>query len=38
MKFPIKKPLAKGLVTTTNYLNFKAKLSFLVVQSLGGVL
>ena len=32
MKSPIKKPLAKGLVTTTYSFNFKAKLKEVIVQ------
>ena len=32
MKSSIKKPLAKGLVTTTDSLNFKSKLKKVVVQ------
>jgi len=32
MRNPIKKPLAKGLVTTADRLNFKSKIKQVVVQ------
>jgi hypothetical protein len=38
MQYSIKKPLGRGLVTTADRNHLKAKFSFLVVQSLGGVL